>query len=107
MPSNPALASATGLPETNRRESDDAYSFVVAVLNPRWRVIRCKDGIQWLLQHRVTGSETATREAWRGVKYHRARDPLLRSVAELKVEADAAALAILQALPERIEECRP
>lgn len=36
----------------SHRESDDNYKRVVARLNPHWRVVRCKDDIQWIIQKR-------------------------------------------------------
>ena len=33
-----------------RAEENDDYRPIIAVLNGRWRVIECTDGIQWILQ---------------------------------------------------------
>src|SRR5262249_28372978 len=60
----------------NRNESWDSYSDVVAILNGRWRVIRCRDGIQWILQSR--DSVTAAKGIWRGRSYCRTKEALLR-----------------------------
>lgn len=46
------------------RESADDYHRVVAVLNDRWRVIECRDGIQWVLQRRGS-PETIRGDDWR------------------------------------------
>jgi hypothetical protein len=43
----------------NNREESQSYRTIVATLNADWRVIECRDGIQWILQRR------AGNEAWR------------------------------------------
>jgi hypothetical protein len=43
----------------NRHESSDGYSRVGAVLNGKWRVIECRDRIQWILQSRDIAPTTA------------------------------------------------
>jgi hypothetical protein len=40
--------------EVYRNESAEGYSPVVAVLNGKWRVIECRDRVQWILQSRDT-----------------------------------------------------
>ena len=50
---------------TSHRERDDNYRDVIALLAPRWRVICCRDGIQWILQKK----EASHAGPWRGVKY--------------------------------------
>ena len=37
---------------TTRSENQDDYPNVVARLNPKLRVIRCADNIQWIAQHK-------------------------------------------------------
>ena len=54
--SQPETISAPG-------ESYDAWP-VVARLNADWRVIACRDGIQWILQRR-NRAETVARSDWR------------------------------------------
>lgn len=101
MPSATALASAGRLPEISRRESDDDYVGVVARLNARWRVIECKDKIQWIVQ---VAKRTGHGAQWRGASFLRSREGLLRAVRDLAGPVDADALAILQALPARFPE---
>jgi hypothetical protein len=95
------------IPNTTRRESDDGYTGVVARLNARWRVITCRDGIQWILQYLLRVTERATGSDWRGRSYCRTRDGLHRACACHAGEIHPAALAILHALPVGIEERRP
>jgi hypothetical protein len=44
----------------SRSESVDDYYQVVTWLNPRWRVIECPAGIQWILQYRSSAETYAT-----------------------------------------------
>jgi hypothetical protein len=81
-------------PKTHR-ERDDAYRNVVAQLAPRWRVIVCKDGMQWIVQQK----ESSHGGPWRGVSYHTNRDGLLRACGSLET-ASRGALEALEALPD-------
>jgi hypothetical protein len=85
----------------SRRESDDGYQPVVAHLAPRWRVIVCRDAIQWIVQHRAS-SETARRTEWKGERYLRTKSGLIAACERSAPEIDPSALATLHALPERI-----
>jgi hypothetical protein len=89
------------LPAASHRESDDGYRAVVAHLNERWRVIVCRDGMQWVLQYRAS-TKTARRVEWKGRSYCRTRECLLRDVRYHAGEIDAHAFAIVEALPRMI-----
>lgn len=47
----------------SHRERDDDYSAQVVRLNEGWRVILCRDGLQWILQQRGEGAH------WRAVRF--------------------------------------
>jgi hypothetical protein len=79
----------------SHRERDDAYRNVVAQLAPRWRVIVCRDGIQWILQRK----EASHRGPWRGVSYHTNRDGLIKVSGSLKA-LNSSGLEALKALPD-------
>jgi hypothetical protein len=85
----------------NRNESADGYDRVVAVLNHKWRVIECRDGIQWILQFRDRLQARAT-GTWQGRSYCRTSQALIRYTREHAGAVDPAAMAILAALPEWI-----
>jgi hypothetical protein len=85
-----------------RRESGDDYHRVVAVLNDRWRVIECHDGIQWILQRR-NRAKTVSSGDWRGKGYCRTRDALIRCASVYCGEIAPDAVAVLASLPERTE----
>jgi hypothetical protein len=89
-------------PARRLAESDDQYPGVVAVLNRRCRVIRCRAGIQWIIQRRH-GPETGLRAIWDSRSYCRTREALIRCSHEHAVGTiDPIALVILLRLPARI-----
>lgn len=65
-----------GKVEASHRERDPNYGGVVHVLG-EWRVVVCKDGIQWIIQRRTrAGSPDGAR--WRGLHYCVSRRALVR-----------------------------
>jgi hypothetical protein len=79
-------------------ESDQTYPNIN--LNDRWRVIECRDGIQWVLQAR-NRAETVASDVWRGRSYCRTRQALIRCCDQYAGAINPAAVAALEALPER------
>jgi hypothetical protein len=74
---------------------DGNYKNLIVQLAPRWRVIACKDGIQWILQRK----QASHAGPWRRMSYHINRDGLLRacgSVGALNNDP----LEALEALPD-------
>jgi hypothetical protein len=65
----------------SRIETADDYFRVIARLNRRWRVIECRNGIQWILQRRGS-PEKVRRDDWRGRSYCRTREALIRCTRE-------------------------
>lgn len=82
-------------------ESDDHHA-VVARLSDDWRVIVCRAGIQWILQHRAGQRHGTAR--WVGRSYCRTSEALNRLSHKHAGTLRPDAAAILAALPERIEE---
>jgi hypothetical protein len=54
-------APSVGTRRHRRAESSEDYPDIVAILNARWRVIACRDNIQWILQYR-NRAETVARD---------------------------------------------
>jgi hypothetical protein len=75
------------------RESADDYHKVIARLSDRWRVIECRDGVQWILQYRFR-SEKADKAPWVGRSYCRSRNTLLRCIREHTSGVDLAAAEV-------------
>ena len=100
LPEPQPASIGTPRPEDRRsgREQSDDYFRVASVLNDRWRVIVCKDAIQWILQQRRRDTPK-----WDGASYCTTRQGLLRCIREkVKGDIDPSALAALEALPETI-----
>ena len=90
---------AFGSLKLSNRERDDGFSQVVVQLAPRWRVIVCKDYLQWIIQKRT--SEPLHRGEWRGQSYVTSRNSLIRLCASLELLSDDNARDRLEALPEQ------
>lgn len=90
---------------TSERERDDNYFRIVARLNDRWRVIVCKDAIQWILQK--SKSDGGHGRQWRGLKFLTTRDALIESCARLCGRCDPVAFSVLKRLPDHISHTRP
>jgi len=107
-PSSPSLvrehaetpnAAGRGVPAPSHRESDLTYPSL-ATLSDKWRVINCKDDIQWIVQRREG-------QHWRGVSFHLDRDVLIERALKFEPAASPEALAILRALPARHPDPAP
>ena len=85
----------------SRIETADDYFRVIARLNRRWRVIECRNGIQWILQRRGS-PEKVRRDDWRGRSYCRTREALIRCTREYCGAIDPAAAAVLAGLPTEV-----
>jgi hypothetical protein len=94
----PAREPAPAAVRTRGDEGADSYPAVVAVLNVRWRVIECRNCIQWILQARKDRSG----RPWRGDSYCTARAALLRCIAERAGACDSDALQQIAAFPDSI-----
>ncbi len=93
---------AFGSLKLSNRERDDSFCQVVVQLAPRWRVIVCKDHLQWIIQKR--SAEPLHLGEWRGHSYVTSRNSLIRLCASLELLSDHAVRATLDALPEQFSE---
>ena len=87
----------------SRLETSDDYAGIVAQLNPDWRVVECRDRLQWVLQRRGS-PKMSRRDDWRGRSFCRASEALIRCAREYAGAIGKTAAAILAALPDRLEE---
>jgi hypothetical protein len=81
--------------------SESVESYPHVGLNAGWRVIVCRDGLQWILQAR-NRAETVSRTDWRGRSYCTTRDALIACCDRFCGAIDPAAAATLEALPWHI-----
>ena len=94
--------SVPGLGNETRKETSDFYSGVIAVLTSRWRVVTCRNGIQWILQRRT--AEPLHKGIWRGRSYHTTQNSLIEAFAKLELLSDDRARTALDALPSIISQ---
>ncbi|BBZ96183.1 hypothetical protein BRDID11004_29100 [Bradyrhizobium diazoefficiens] len=83
----------------SNREASDDYNLVVAVLNENWRIIECRDRIQWILQHRGS-PEKSRKDDWRGRSYCRTAKVLRQRAYQHAGRIDALAVERLLSLPD-------
>jgi len=84
----------------SNRERDDYYANVVLQFSPRWRIITCKHGMQWILQKRsVAPPNTGT---WAGKSYATTRDGLIAACSGRGLLFEPTARLTLEALPSHI-----
>jgi len=86
----------------SHRERDDNYSKVIIRLAPRWRIIECRNALQWILQHR--SSKLLNRGHWFGVSYHTSRNKLIEVSTGLNLLSDVSMKDVLAGLPETISK---
>ena len=51
-----------------RKETSDQYLHIVCHLNSRWRIIRCRHDLQWIIQKQ--SSADLNKGLWIGKSYH-------------------------------------
>ena len=79
----------------SHRERDDAYLGTIVQFSPRWRLVLCKDQIQWIIQKK----ESSHRGFWRGKQYLTCKDSVLKASVRLALLSDPKVEAVLKALP--------
>ena len=83
--------------EAMRGEETDDYPRIAARLNPRWRVVSCRDSLQWILQSRC--GQRAGLARWKSRFFCRSRGGLVSCCLEHAGPVGGAALALLLRLP--------
>ena len=84
-----------GLAAPSNRESDSHYRDVLRQLSDEYRVIRCSDGIQYILQKLIS-------KKWRAKSYPNTREGLRSAVMRHAPELYAESKAWLDQLPDYI-----
>ena len=80
----------------SHRERDDAYLGTIVQFSPRWRLILCKDQMQWIIQKK----ESSHRGFWRGKQYLTCKDSVLKASGRLGLLSEPNMNEVLKALPE-------
>ncbi len=85
----------------SHRERDDAYRGTIVQFSPRWRLILCKDQMQWIIQKK----ESSHRGFWRGKQYLTCKESVLKASVRLRLLCYPKAEVVLHALPKRARDC--
>ena len=99
----PPSAPSTGVANTNtlsHRERDNNYADIVVQLAPRYRVILCPKGLQWIFQEQEASHEGP----WRAQEYHTSRESLLNACGKRGFLSDPNVEAVLHALPDHVSQ---
>ena len=86
----------------SHRERDDSYSKVIIQLAPRWRIIECRNALQWIIQHR--SAKPLNRGNWLGVSYLTSRNKLIEVSTGLNLLSDVSMKDALAGLPGTISK---
>jgi hypothetical protein len=86
----------------SHRERDDAYLGTIVQFCQRWRLVHCKDQMQWIIQKK----ESSRRGDWRGLKYLTCKESVLKASGSLGLLSDPNTEAVLTTLPERARDYR-
>jgi len=92
------LSAVGGCKSAAHRESHDDYSHTLCV-SGEFRVIICKDNLQWIIQRRDNPQKTLAGARWRGLSYCRSRKALVRLWRAKTGQTGGA----LEALPENFD----
>ena len=84
----------------SHRERDDGYIGTIVQFSPRWRLVLCKDKIQWIIQKK----ESSHRGFWRSKQYLTRKDSVLKASGSLGLLSDPKVKAVLYALPMRARD---
>jgi len=95
------------LPQTVRhctrishREREDGYIATVVQFSERWRLVLCKDQIQWIIQRK----ESSRRGDWRGLKYLTSRESVFAACGKLELLSDPKVETTLHRLPDPVSQ---
>ena len=96
----PPITARRSTSHISHRERDDAYSGTIVQFSPRWRLILCKDQVQWILQKK----ESSHQGFWRSKQYFTCKDSVLEASGRLGLLCDESIQAIIEALPARANQ---
>ncbi|WIJ26617.1 hypothetical protein [Devosia sp. RR2S18] len=82
---------------TVHREEADNYDRIILQVNDALRIIECKDGIQWIGQHRA--GQRAGEPRWRSAWYHRTSSTLEAACQRSGAVLSDEQRAVIAALP--------
>jgi hypothetical protein len=100
-PPPPTLNTGVAYTKTpSHRERDDDYAYIVVQLAPRYRVILCPQGLQWIIQEKEASHEAP----WRTQEYQTSCKSLLKACGKRGLLSDPNVEAVLHALPDHVNQ---
>ena len=96
----PPITARRSSSHISHRERDDAYIGTIVQFSPRWRLILCKDKMQWIIQKK----ESCHRGFWRSKQYFTCKDSVLEASGRLGLLSDPTTEAAIYALPEHVSQ---
>ena len=99
-PHGSSITGGTHTKTPSHRERDHDYAYVVVQLAPRYRVILCPQGLQWIIQEKEASHEGP----WRAEGYYTTRDSLFKACGKLGFLSSPNAEAVLHALPDHVSQ---
>ena len=90
-------AGASTSDDFTHRESHDTYRGKIVNCRDVWRVIICRDGMQFIVQRRSSGTNTGV---WAGKSHCATREELINVCERLELLSNAYVEATLRALPK-------
>lgn len=86
---------------SSTQEKSDDYRKIIMRIDDKWRVIECKDGIQWIIQKRK--GYYKNKPAWKSISFCRSRKGLRYWVRNKTGKRSMAIAKELRKLPKWIE----
>lgn len=83
-------------------ESSGDYRHIVLMISSKWRIIECRQGLQWIIQ-KCQGIRYGTTR-WEGKKYFISRDGLVTACQRLNLNLDTDTNLVLKELPKYIHK---
>ena len=83
-------------------ESSGDYRHIVLMISSKWRIIECRQGLQWIIQ-KCQGIRYGTTR-WESKKYLLSREGLVKACQRLNLNLDSNSVVALKKLPKSIQK---
>ncbi len=101
-PSRPISSSHCPQLRKECSESSGDYYRIVLMISSKWRIIECRQGLQWIIQ-KCQGIRYGTTR-WENKKYFLSRDGLVTACQRLNLNLDTNTNLVLKELPKYIRK---
>ena len=83
-------------------ESSGDYRHIVLMISSKWRIIECRQGLQWIIQ-KCQGIRYGTTR-WESKKYLLSREGLVKACQRLNLNLETNSVVALKKLPKYIQK---